>query len=138
MPLQNRQTQQYLIAAAILVPVILALYFVARWTQNQDIGVYTHNRSGIHEMIVMKRDGSYEHFRRSSPGNSVSVERGKWTVAPIDSPKSPRPPEARPERFLNFTSEQGKTTRVSKARFEKPNAQTSLEIEKARQAVGRQ
>lgn len=138
MSLQNRQTQQYLIAAAVIIPVIAALYFFARFTQNQDIGIFIRNHYAMQEMIVMKRDGSYERFWRNSTEQSARVERGKWSLAMNDPNQKTSPTGKKPDRLLNFTSEQGKTMSMSKAQFEKPTPETSRQVEEARRAVGSQ
>jgi hypothetical protein len=135
MSLKNRQSLQYLIAAAILVPVIIALYFVARVTQNQDIGVFTRNHMGGPEIVVMKRDGSYERFWKNSTEKSVRVERGKWSLAMNDPNQKMSPTGVKPDRMLNFTSEEGKTMSLSKAEFEKPTPETSRQVEEARRAA---
>jgi hypothetical protein len=135
MSLKNRQTLQYLIAVALLVPVIIALYFVARVTQNQDIGVFTRSHVGGPEIVVMKRDGSYERFWKNSTEKSVRVERGKWTLAMNDPNQKTPPTGVKPGRMLNFTSEEGKTMSLSKAEFEKPTPETSRQVEEARRAA---
>ncbi len=135
MPLQNRQTQQYLIAAAVIIPVIVALYFIARLTQNQDIGIFIRNHVAAQEIIVMKRDGSYERFWRNSTEKSASIERGKWSLAMNDPNQKLPPTGVKPDRMLNFTSEQGNTMSMSKAEFEKPSPENIRQVEEARQAA---
>ncbi len=136
MSLKDRHTQQYLIAAVIMVPIVIALYFFTRMTQNQDIGVYSSTSKGVHQLIVVKRDGSYQRFKRTLSDGSLSVERGKWAASSSDPNKNVLPPGAKPERFIQLTGNGDMPRFMSKEMFRSPDAKTRQTLEEWRNAVG--